>query len=133
MEKVNLKERKSDETIMYENEDLYNITDSVEEDKSKNTYKKEIDKIGECEKERDVTKRKGTEAFDTYENIPHSTENSENENEKQLNDSNLYENVKSKKDNDGECEADGSVENSRQSISLPDNYSDPPYRRTSIV
>ena len=138
MEKVNLKERKADETIMYENEDLYNITDSVEKDSTKNTCKKKIGKIRDCKKEGNLTETKGTENFDsldpnTYENIPQATTKSENENEEQLNDSGLYENIKSKKDNDDEYEADDLEENSRQSISLPDNYSDPSCRRTSVV
>ena len=135
----NLKERKTDETLMYENEDLYNIEGSNDEHSSNNTCQKDSGKISECKKEGNITSTNHTEIFDgldpnIYENVTHGAANSESKNELQQHDPNLYENVESKKDEEnGEYEEDGAVENSRQSISLPDNCSNPPYRRTSIV
>ena len=127
----NLKERKADETLMYENEDLYNIEGSNDEHSSNNTCQKDSGKISECKKEGNITNRNHTETFDgldpnIYENVKSGTANSESKNELQQHDPNLYE---SKKDGEnGEYEEDGAVENSRQSISLPDNCSNPPYR-----
>ena len=139
-EKVkNLNERKADETLMYENEDLYNIEGSNDEHSSNNTCQKDSGKISECKKEGNITSRNRTETFEgldpnIYENVTPGTANSESKNELQQHDPNLYENVWSKKDEEnGEYEEGGAVENSRQSISSPDNCSIPPHRRTSIV
>ena len=135
----NLEERKADETLMYENEDLYNIEGSNDEHSSNNTCQKDSGKISECKKEGNITSRNHTETIDSldpniYENVTPGTANSESKNELQQHDPNLYANIESKKDEEnGEYEEDGTVENSMQSISLPDNCSNPPYRRTSIV
>ena len=115
-----LKERKADETLMYENEDLYNIEGSNDEHSSNNTCQKDSGKISECKKEGNITSRNHTETSDSldpniYENVTNGTANSESKNELQQHDPNLYENVESKKDEKtGEYEEDGAAENSRQ-------------------
>ena len=111
----NLKERKADETLTYENEDLYNIEGSNDEHSSNNTCQKDSGKINECKKEGNITNRNHTETFDgldpnIYENVTSGTANSESKNELQQHDPNLYENVESKKDGEnGEYEEDGAV------------------------